>query len=152
LLPAGQEQIVLRRFDLDKELERSGKDYLAVVSRPRRIVLPGKTFEYQLDIRSKSGKTKCRLESGPKGMEVSETGLVRWPVKNLPKGGAASVCVTVTDDSGRSGEHRFELATSEKSESAAATASKAKEIARDTSSSAAAAGDRSASTAGKPRR
>ena len=74
MLPGGQESVVLCRFDLDQILSRSGDDYLAVISCPPQMALPGKTFEYQLDVRSKAGKVECRLESGPKGMRVSPRG------------------------------------------------------------------------------
>ena len=115
LLPEGKERIVLRRFDLDEELARPGGNYLAVVSCPPQVVTPGQTFQYQMDVRSNTGKVEYRLDSGPKGMQISKTGLVRWDVKEPPEEPTAGVSITVTDRSGKSVQHSFELTTSRES-------------------------------------
>lgn len=110
-LPEGGEQIVLRRFDLDRELERTQPRHLAVVSRPPRRAVPGQTFEYQLDVRSQAGQVACRLEAGPKGLEVSPEGRVRWKVDDPPEVAHAEVRIQVSDASGQSVPHTFALTT-----------------------------------------
>lgn len=121
LLPEGQDRVILHRFDLDKELEQSKGDYLVVLSRPPRTALPGKAFRYQLDVRSKAGKVQYRLDCGPPGMQISETGLVRWDAKSPPDAQTASVRIRLTDGSGQSAQHNFELTTAEESKAKASS-------------------------------
>ena len=116
VLPDTLDCVVVRRFNLEEELKKSGIDYLVVVSRPPRAVRPGATFEYQLDVRSKAGRVECRLDSGPSGMQVSKTGLVRWIVKDLPEGKSASVTIAVTDASAQKVLHSFDLTVGEESD------------------------------------
>jgi S1-C subfamily serine protease len=106
-LTPGNDGLVLRRVDLREQLDRSGADYLAVVSRPPDAV-QGKRFVYQLGVRSKKGGVKVRLDAGPDGMSVSADGRVAWEV---PPGFArpARVILTVADASGQEVIHTFEL-------------------------------------------
>lgn len=116
LLPDGQDTIVLRRFDLDEELKRSHADYLAVVSRPPQSILHGQTFQYQIDVRSAAGKVKYHLDFGPKGMQVSTTGLVRCDTKELQPRSKTEVRIMVADGLGHRVRHRFELTVDDKAD------------------------------------
>ena len=93
--------VVLRRFDLDRELQRSGTDYLLVLSQPPSSVAVGETFQYQLDAKVKGGKLTYNLDSGPEGMTISKTGLVTWHVDRRPEDGSTSVIITVTGETGK---------------------------------------------------
>ena len=110
LLPETQDSVVLRRFDLEEELRRSGKDYLVVLSSPPRSVAVGQVLQYQLVVKSKSGKARYQLESGPEGMTVSDSGLVRWDVKARPAEGAAQVIISVAGGANETALHCFTVA------------------------------------------
>ena len=109
VLPANNASVVVRRFDLDEALEKSGADYLLVVSSPPRTTAAGQTFVYQLDARSRRGQVSFSLDSGPAGMTISKSGLLRWPVPATADG-AASVIVSVGDASGQTAYHTFQVA------------------------------------------
>ena len=71
LLPERQDSIVIRRFDPEEELQRSGRDYLVVQSVPPGSVAVGQKFQYQVVVKAKDDKVSYRLDSGPEGMTVS---------------------------------------------------------------------------------
>jgi hypothetical protein len=94
--PKSGDRLVLRRFDAEAELEKSGLNYLVVTSRPVEEVTPGKEYSYQIAARAKQGKPPFRVETGPKGLGESNDGLVKWtpPAVVLPptaRSGAASL-------------------------------------------------------------
>ncbi len=108
-LPPSNDQVVLRRLDLLEELKRSGQDFLMVLSVPPARAEVGRPFMYKLQVASKAGKVKYRLESGPDGMTLSNKGELRWNVKTRPVGGKVPVLVSVSDGSGQEVFHSFEL-------------------------------------------
>jgi hypothetical protein len=107
-LGATKDRLVLRRLDLAEQLEKSGSDYLVVLSRPP-VTQPGARFTYQLDIRSKKKGVKVKLESGPQGLKVNPAGKVTWKVPAKPDGREADVLLTVSDRSGQEILHRFKI-------------------------------------------
>jgi S1-C subfamily serine protease len=106
---SAKEAVVLRRVDLKEQLEKSDTDYLLVVSRPP-IAKPGTAFSYKLEILSKKGGVKFKLESGPDGLAVSPTGEVTWKVPAKPTNSEVDVLVTVSDKSGQEVFHNFKVA------------------------------------------
>jgi hypothetical protein len=75
ILPySGSIRLIL--FDLDEMLKDVEDNYLFVVSPPARSMLPGGKYTYKIDAKSKSGKIKYQLETGPAGMSVSDSGMV----------------------------------------------------------------------------
>ncbi len=106
VLPVGNDRVVLHKFDVDTALEKSGLDYLFVVSQVPRNTKPGAMFTYPLKVKSKSGGLTYKLDSGPKGMVVSADGVVTWAV---PADAAASpdVILTVKDKTGQEVFHTF---------------------------------------------
>jgi hypothetical protein len=104
-----KDRLVLRRVDLGEELERSGADYLAVASRPP-VAVVGKRFEYQIDVRSKKGGVKYKLETGPKGMTVDNNGKVVWD-RAAGLGGSVNVVILISDASAQDVIHTFDLGT-----------------------------------------
>jgi hypothetical protein len=105
-LSATNTKLILRRFDVLEELEKSGVDYLLVASRPTPAVL-GKQYTYPIVVKSKKGGVKFKLESGPDGMKVADDGKLTWfvPLDASP----ASVLITVSDATGQEVFHNFTL-------------------------------------------
>jgi serine/threonine protein kinase/mono/diheme cytochrome c family protein len=108
-LPESNDRVVLRTLNLMEELKRSGQDYLFVLSRPDKHVAAGSTFTYRMDLRSKESIVGCRLESGPEGMTVSNSGTVRWTAPARPDRHPARVIVTIQSASGKEYQHSFDL-------------------------------------------
>jgi len=99
-IPGGNDRIVLRRFDVDAELEKSGKDYLLIESEAPLTAVRGEEYRYQIDTKSKKGGVKHQIESAPKDMTVSEAGLVRWKVPADFNGNELKFSVSVSDSGG----------------------------------------------------
>lgn len=108
-IPAGNDRLLLYRFDLEEALEKSDIDYLLVTSRPPATATKGGTYRYELAAKARRGPVTYRLESGPKGMTVSETGLVTWPVAADFAEREASVLIGVRDATGQERFHTFTL-------------------------------------------
>jgi hypothetical protein len=102
--------VELRRFDLDEALDASGIDYLFVTSRPPTTVKPSQEVSYQLEVKSKKGGVKYRLEAGPEGMTLSEKGLLAWQVPAETSEASQSVIVAVSDSAGQEVFHTFQIA------------------------------------------
>lgn len=94
VLPGGNDQVVLHKFDADAALEQSGLDYFLVTSRPPESVKAGGTFTYPVRVKSKNPKVAFKLDSGPKGMEVSAAGIVTWKVPANQTPGDQDVILT----------------------------------------------------------
>jgi hypothetical protein len=108
-VPASNDRLVLHRFDPETALEKSGTDYLVVFSEPVRRAASGKDYKYAMNVKSKKGDVKYKLDSGPAGMAVSAAGVVTWPV---PAGFAereVDVIVSVTDKAGQEVFHPFKI-------------------------------------------
>ena len=95
LLSQRQDSVLIRRFDPEEELRRSSRDYLVVASVPPGSVSVGQTFQYQIVVKAKNDKVEYRLDSGPEGMTVSPSGLVRWDVTAQPPARAAGAVVSI---------------------------------------------------------
>lgn len=108
-LGAEKDRLVLRRVSLADQLEKSGADYLVVVSRPP-TAKAGALFAYRLEVRSKKGGVKVKLESGPPGLKVTEDGQVSWNVPAKPEQPEADVLVTLSDATGQQAFHTFTIA------------------------------------------
>jgi hypothetical protein len=80
-------------------MKAAGKDYLFVAGFPEPAAR-GKPYSYQLDVRSSRGGVRCRLESGPPGLTVTEAGLLRWNVPQRPPAVPPTVMVNVRDAGG----------------------------------------------------
>jgi predicted Zn finger-like uncharacterized protein len=107
-LGGDSDRIILRHIDLVAELDRSGADYLVVLSRPP-LAQAGKPFDYRLDIRSKKGGVKVKLETGPDGLKVTPEGRVSWSVSPRFSEPEAEVLVTISDASGQEIGHSFTI-------------------------------------------
>lgn len=107
-IPATNDALVLRKFDVMGELDRSGIDYLFVTSTPPPSAKRGESYRYPIDVKSKRGGVSFKLESGPEGMTVSPAGVVTWRVP--ADSGEANVIITIKDASGQEVFHTFNLA------------------------------------------
>ncbi len=106
ILSSSNDKLFLHSFDVDEELEKSGIDYLFVASRPPAALF-GKPFSYPIEVKSRKGGVKYKLESGPDGMKVAADGKLTWAVPRDAE--PASVLLTISDASGREVFHNFTL-------------------------------------------
>ncbi len=112
-LPKGNQQIVLRRFDVMQMLARSGVEYLFVDSIPPYQTFIGQALRYQIEVKSKADGVKYRLETGPQGMTVSPSGLVTW---NAPSGFAepqVQAIIAISNSAGKEILHSFRVRVAE---------------------------------------
>ena len=109
LFPESNDHLELYRLDVEEALEKSGQEYLLVTSRPPVSAKRGAEYTYQLDVKSKKGDVKYQLNSSPKGMEISATGLMKWSVPADFKGDMQDVIVTIRDASGKEIFHTFTI-------------------------------------------
>ena len=112
-LPNTNDRVVARQLDLIQALEDSEQQYLFVLSFPRTAAVPGKTYNYPLEVKSKLGGLTYKLESGPEGMTVSKTGVVRWEPPQEMAGKSVQVIITIKDRGGRETFHSFDLMVEE---------------------------------------
>ncbi len=108
-VPETRNAVVLHHVELDGESSPSGAEELRVVSHPPGSVRVGETFRYQIRTNAKSGKPGFKLEAGPEGMVVSQSGLVEWTPPRRPPSGKASAVISITD-SGQSEPYAIVLA------------------------------------------
>ncbi|HKB02515.1 MAG TPA: serine protease [Gemmataceae bacterium] len=108
LAPAN-DHLIVYKLDLDEALEKSGVDYLLVTSTPVGAARRGGEYVYQIQVKSKKGGVKYKLESGPPGMTVEGTGRLTWRV---PAAGESEVQVllTISDAVGQEIFHTFRIA------------------------------------------
>lgn len=109
-LPATNDQLLVYKVDIDKELAKSEIDFLFVGSQPPRIAQPGKTLDYQIKVKSKRGGVKYEIPSPVPGLAISPTGLLRWAVPNDFAQTRQEIIVNVKDDSGQEVFHSFAIA------------------------------------------
>ncbi|HWG47787.1 MAG TPA: serine/threonine-protein kinase [Gemmataceae bacterium] len=108
-LPESNDRVVVRPLNLLASLDQDGKNYLFVLSAPRTRVRSGSAYDYSIDVRSKAGGIRCKLEAGPEGMTVSSGGRLRWQVPAGQAGKKARVIVNIRDASGKEIQHSFEI-------------------------------------------
>jgi hypothetical protein len=113
-LGEGGDHLILRPFDLAKELDAEGIDYLFVESAPICHALRGTIYRYKMQIRSKKGGVKTELQSGPKGMTVNKDGVILWSVPTRPTEDHATVIIQISDASGQTIFHSFGIELAEK--------------------------------------
>jgi hypothetical protein len=99
----------LKRFDLGAALEKGGGDYFFIDSLPVRAARKGGTYSYQMNVRSKAGGVRYTLETGPKGMTLSENGLLQWEVPPDTLLTYANVAIVVSDAGNKSTRQAFTL-------------------------------------------
>jgi hypothetical protein len=117
------DEIELRRLDLEQALSSYPHDYLFVNSSPPgKSVKAGERFQYQMDAKSNKGGLKYKLVSGPRGMTVSQAGLVEWTV--AAGNGRQPVVVGISNVEKKEIKHQFDVVVDAKGASGAASAAK----------------------------
>ena len=109
-IPATRDQLVLHRLDVTAALEKAGIDYLYVASLPPAEAARGSTLSYTVVVKSRRGGVHCTLDSGPKGMTLSDDGKLQWSVPMGEPAGRQGVIITVKDASGQERLHSFNIA------------------------------------------
>jgi hypothetical protein len=111
-IPYSNDGLVIRKFDVGQELDRSGIDYLFVTSAPVTEAVKGETYRYAITAKSKRGSVRFKLESGPEGMTVSDKGEVTWAVPADAES-REDVIITVSDASGQETFHTYAVVPTE---------------------------------------
>ena len=134
VIPEDSNRLESYELDVLKVLDESGVDYLFVKPSALPGVQLGKDYKTQIPIQSKRGGVKCTLQSGPSGLQVSESGLITWRVPKDYSEAAPKLIVEIADASNRTILHTQTLQVPEalvvakaKAEAAALAAKKARE-------------------------
>ncbi|MBW3595982.1 MAG: serine protease [Planctomycetes bacterium] len=109
-LPAGNERIILRPFDLEAKLKATDQEYLYLLSTPPLEALKGEAMLYPLQVRTSGGAVSFALEDGPPGAVVSDEGVVSWDAPAEYSEPWARFIVSIRNDSGQDTFHSFEVA------------------------------------------
>ena len=108
-IPNTNDRLVIHKFDPEEALEKSGIDYLFVQSQPPGTAAAGEIFSYQINVKSKKGGVKFKLEGAPEGMAVSRDGLVTWTIPQDVEEEKTFIIVNISDAAGQEVYHNFEL-------------------------------------------
>ena len=108
-IPTMNNQIVIRKLNLEEALKSSRRKYLFVDSTPLRRASRGKFYNYQISVKSKSGGVRYKLTSGPVGMRIEDNGRLIWQVPAESTDRKAAVIVRICDTDGLEVYHTFEI-------------------------------------------
>jgi hypothetical protein len=114
VIAADKSRIQLYRFDLDQVLKESKRDYLFVLSQPPTPATKGTPYRYAVKVKSKKGDVKIKLESSPPGMKLEDESTLTWDVPADFADKEASIAISISDASGQSVRHSFQLSIVEK--------------------------------------
>ena len=108
-LPYGNQEIMLRRYDLIEQLHEADLEYLFIDSIPPHRAIAGESLSYQIVARSRASGLKYKLEVGPEGMTVSSDGLVTWNAPTNFGEDETQAIVAVSNSAGKEILHSFRL-------------------------------------------
>jgi hypothetical protein len=108
-IPPTNDQLVLRRLDIDKALDQLGVDALTVTTPSNLHAKVGRLLQHQIEARSKSGGIRYTLAKGPDGLTLSPTGKLTWTPPKPLSGDAIKAVVIVADSSGREHFHTITI-------------------------------------------
>lgn len=101
-------KVTLVKFDHEAALKSSDIDFLIVRSRPPLSIKADESLSYQVQTLSKSSNISYSLDSAPKGMQLSKTGLLTWtPTTKSPRN--SDIIISVADKSDQQIFHTFRL-------------------------------------------
>jgi len=109
-LPTSNDRVVLYRFDVESAFEKSDVEFLIITSRPATTASKGADYRYALAAKSKNGSVKYRLESGPAGMAVSDSGELDWPIPAAFTASQVNVIISARDSVGQEAFQTFRIA------------------------------------------
>lgn len=98
--------LIIQRLNFDETLKTIEGDYLLVASVAPTAVHPASSLQYSPDVRSKAGRVKYRLESGPPGTTISPEGLISWKAEG-PDDEEKIIIAAISDASGKELFHTF---------------------------------------------
>ena len=108
LVIRGGDKLRLIPVDLEKELEKSGLEFLVVTSAPPAHYKSGTEFRYPVRAKSRAGGIEYKLDAAPDGMAVAADGTITWrPAAGLKD--AVSVILNLKDKAGKEAFHTFAL-------------------------------------------
>jgi WD40 repeat protein len=101
-----RQDVLVRPFDVSKQLAASNTSFLFVESAPPRVAARGSTYSYPLKIQSKAGGVKLDLQGAPAGMKLDDQTLT-WPVPANFLDPTATVIMQISDAGGQSMLYTF---------------------------------------------
>ena len=108
-LPPTNDRLILRPFDLEKEIANRNEKFLYIDSVPGRQAKTGTEYRYQIGVRSSADVVTCSQVVGPPGLKVSEQGMVSWTPQKKPLKQPIPVAVRIEAGDGMSRLHSFDL-------------------------------------------
>lgn len=108
-IPTEADRFEVHRFDLEAALDKSGLDYLFVNSSAFPYAVRGRDWTYAMQVKSKKGGLKYRVDAGPRGMSVNAAGLVSWKAAVDHPEEEVNVILTVADQAGQEVFHTLKL-------------------------------------------
>jgi hypothetical protein len=109
-IPLDRKKLILHRFDLEQAIAKTKSDYVRVTSVPKTLIQPGKHWSYPITAKTPRGDALYSLASGPKGMTVSDKGVVDWDAPaDFPADDEVEVRVRVHKKDGPELVHSFWL-------------------------------------------
>jgi len=99
----------VRKFDLIEKLASKDAGYLFVQSAPPVYAPHGGRLAYQLDVVSSAGGIAYELLDGPKGVVVSDRGMVSWEIPADSEREKETIILSIRDKAGEEVLHSFEL-------------------------------------------
>ena len=112
-LPKARDKLVLYPADVEKLMGNANFDYLYVNSQPESSFVCGAEYKYQVEVRSRKGSVKYKLENGPPQMSVSPNGLITWKVPASFPDKEVNVLLSIGDASGQQLFHSIQLTLKE---------------------------------------
>jgi S1-C subfamily serine protease len=109
VIPAEKNRIELYRFDLDRSLKESKRDYLFVLSQPPPEATKGSTYRYPVIVKSKKGDVKLKLDAAPRGMKLEGESTIAWDVPADYADKDATVTLSIQDGSSQVIRHHFQM-------------------------------------------
>ena len=108
MFPPVADVLVLKRVDINKQIDESNLSYFYVTSTPPRKVFAAETMSYQITYDASETGYRFDLEKFPQGMTMTPTGLIEFNIPQTARG-SYDVVVAITAPTGEKHSHGFEL-------------------------------------------
>ncbi|MFM8189158.1 MAG: S1C family serine protease [Pirellula sp.] len=95
-IPMSDDRVLLHPFDLQAELAKTAADYLVATAPKKTKFTPGEIYQAKIQVETNRPNIGYRLLSGPKGMEISPSGILVWKVPRLYQPSSVEVIVSIT--------------------------------------------------------
>jgi hypothetical protein len=113
IIPAGNDQLVLRRLDLEEALGKARFPFVVITSRPPTAAKKGTTLRYQLQAKTDRGDPEYLLVAGPPGMRIDPKSLLTWEVPADFADGETDVTLHTKSPSGAETSQNFRIGVTE---------------------------------------